>query len=159
MLTAAMQFTAPTESTPLSPVPATPPIQARISVAVDPVALITTECITVTSAMRKHARWAQSSVAAILGGSSSGYSSVQAAIPPPSPRSTTHPKKGNRKVDGVAVEARIEAPGLDIGSTNRWGLRGKRGKSIQVGLFHVHHGQDNGLRFLPEEERDGRFQN
>src|SRR5258707_1280672 len=38
-------------------------------VAVDPIALITTECVAVTSAMRKHARWAHSSVSAILGGS------------------------------------------------------------------------------------------
>lgn len=48
-----------------------------ITVAVDPVALVTTECITVTSAMRKHARWAHSSVSAILGGggSSSNFGS------------------------------------------------------------------------------------
>ena len=39
-----------------------------VSVAVDPVALVVTECITVTSAMRKHARWAHSSVTGILGG-------------------------------------------------------------------------------------------
>jgi len=41
----------------------------QTTIAVDAVAFITTECITVTSAMRKHARWAQSSVSAILGGS------------------------------------------------------------------------------------------
>ena len=41
--------------------------ETHISIAIDPVALITTECITVTSAMRKHTRWAQSSVSAILG--------------------------------------------------------------------------------------------
>lgn len=140
-----------TEPAPLSIVLDTPPIQARTSVAVDPVVLITTECITVTSAMRKHARWAQSSVAAILGGSSSGYSNVQAAIPPPNPRSTTHPKTGNMKVDGAAVEARIEAPGLNIGSTNRWGLRGKRGKSIQVGLFQVRHGTRCGFPFSSQK--------
>src|SRR5690348_7542925 len=41
---------------------------APITIAVDPVALVITECITVTSAMRKHPWWAQSSVSAILGG-------------------------------------------------------------------------------------------
>lgn len=112
--------------------------RARISVAVDPVALITTECITVTSAMRKHARWAQSSVAAILGGSSSGYGGVQAAIPPPSPRSPAYPRGGKvGKVDGKEGEARIETPGPDVGLANRWGLRGKRGKSIQVGMLDL----------------------
>jgi brefeldin A-resistance guanine nucleotide exchange factor 1 len=44
--------------------------QTPITIAVDPVNLVVTECITVTSAMRKHARWAHSSVAAILGGGS-----------------------------------------------------------------------------------------
>jgi len=52
-----------------------------ISVAVDPVALITTECITVTSAMRKHARWAHSSVSAILGGSSPSNPGRQTSRP------------------------------------------------------------------------------
>jgi len=42
-----------------------------ITVAVDPVALVVTECVTVTSAMRKHPRWAQSSISAILGGPAS----------------------------------------------------------------------------------------
>ncbi|KAA8571032.1 hypothetical protein EYC84_000398 [Monilinia fructicola] len=73
-----------------------------VSVAVDPVALITTECITVTSAMRKHARWAHSSVSSILGG------------PRRAPRGSTVPE-GND----------------DIGLANRWGLRGKKGKSMQ----------------------------
>ena len=41
---------------------------APITIAIDPVALVITECITVTSAMRKHPWWAQSSVSAILGG-------------------------------------------------------------------------------------------
>lgn len=132
----AMQVTLSMDSTP--PLPIDAPAQARISVAVDPVALITTECITVTSAMRKHARWAQSSVAAILGGSSSGYGSVQAAIPPPSPRSPAFSRGGKGgKVDGKDGEARIEAPGSDAGLANRWGLRGKRGKSIQVGVLNL----------------------
>lgn len=85
-----------------------------ISVAVDPVALVVTECITVTSAMRKHARWAQSSVSAILGGGSSR--------PPPSPRW----EKDKRSAPGTPV------PGdEDDAAASRWGLRGKKGKSMQ----------------------------
>ncbi|KAK9464683.1 hypothetical protein V1512DRAFT_267671 [Lipomyces arxii] len=38
-------------------------------IAIDPISLVISECITVTSAMRKNARWAQSGVAAILGSS------------------------------------------------------------------------------------------
>jgi hypothetical protein len=83
--------------------------QARpVNVAIDPVALIITECITVTSAMRKHARWAQSSVSAILGGG--------ATRRPPSALASL----------GAAAAAADDADG-----TTRWGLRGKKGKSIQ----------------------------
>jgi hypothetical protein len=38
-----------------------------MAISVDPVFLVTNECIAVTSAMRKNTRWAQSGVAAILG--------------------------------------------------------------------------------------------
>ncbi|KAG9712899.1 Sec7-domain-containing protein, partial [Aureobasidium melanogenum] len=78
-----------------------------VSVAIDPVALIITECITVTSAMRKHARWAQSSVSAILGGG--------AARRPPS---SLGPLSVGDDSDGGQL-------------ATRWGLRGKKGKSIQ----------------------------
>lgn len=37
------------------------------SISVDPAFLVINECIAVTSAMRKNARWAQSGVSAILG--------------------------------------------------------------------------------------------
>lgn len=96
----------------------------RISIAVDPVALITTECITVTSAMRKHARWAHSSVSAILGGP---------AIP--SKRdSTRFPKASDRS--SAAIYRRSKQTingdsGPDDTLVSRWGLRGKRGKSMQ----------------------------
>lgn len=83
----------------------------RISVAVDPVALVITECIAVTSAMRKHARWAHSSVAAILGGSSTK--------PPPY-------VEGRRATD--TENATLKE---DESSGGRWGLRGKKGKSMQ----------------------------
>jgi len=79
-----------------------------ITVAIDPVALVVTECITVTSAMRKHARWAHSSVSAILGGAA-----ASTRTPPQSPR-----KSRPTSLEEEAV-------------TNRWGLRGKKGKSLQ----------------------------
>lgn len=81
-----------------------------ISVAVNPVALVVTECITVTSAMRKHARWAHSSMAAILGGSSTKSPAV------------TRRDRGGQGVVGGQQEQ--EEP-------SRWGLRGKKGKSMQ----------------------------
>ncbi|KAL9600383.1 MAG: hypothetical protein Q9219_003233 [cf. Caloplaca sp. 3 TL-2023] len=99
------------------------PPERRTSVAVDAVALITTECITVTSAMRKHARWAHSSVSAILGGSPS----------PSKSRETTRRFKNKEE-----PEAYIEMSSMGMGSAqsafllgSRWGLRGKKGKSLQ----------------------------
>lgn len=83
------------------------PATRPVSVAIDPVALIITECITVTSAMRKHARWAQSSVSAILGGG--------AARRPPS-------SLGSLSVGDDSDGGQL---------ATRWGLRGKKGKSIQ----------------------------
>ncbi|KAL2800397.1 hypothetical protein BJX66DRAFT_331975 [Aspergillus keveii] len=95
---------------------------SSLPIAVDPVALVTTECITVTSAMRKHARWAHSSVAAILGGGSasrvydrdpSAPSSPRNGITPTRPRPTQHSAEDDHAL------------------ANRWGLRGKKGKSMQ----------------------------
>lgn len=104
--------------------PPIPSTGAMISIAVDPVALITTECITVTSAMRKHSRWAQSSVSAILGGGAprrevgrpirhddQGFSPSQ------------HQSRPSRSPNSLARD--------DDTLANRWGLRGKKGKSIQ----------------------------
>ncbi|CAZ85055.1 unnamed protein product [Tuber melanosporum] len=101
----------------------------KISVAINPIALVTTECISVTSAMRKNARWAQSSVSVILGGgggsvaSGGSGSATGSGLSTPIPGS---PVRGlqRRKLGGEEV-------GLDMGLTSRWGLRGKRGKSIQ----------------------------
>jgi len=83
-----------------------------ISVAVNPVALVVTECITVTSAMRKHARWAHSSVSAILGGSSNKTPAIQ---------------KRDRSGQGVVSGAGEQEEAVP----SRWGLRGKKGKSLQ----------------------------
>ncbi|KAF2855790.1 Sec7-domain-containing protein [Plenodomus tracheiphilus IPT5] len=82
-----------------------------ITVAVNPVALVVTECITVTSAMRKHARWAHSSVSAILGSSSNKTPAVQ---------------RRDRTGQGI-----ISAGEHDEAVPSRWGLRGKKGKSLQ----------------------------
>ena len=82
-----------------------------ISVAVNPVALVTAECITVTSAMRKHARWAHSSVSAILGGTSAKTPTVH-----------------RRERSGQGIIAPREP---EDSAPSRWGLRGKKGKSMQ----------------------------
>lgn len=106
--------------------------RAKISVAIDPIALVTTECITVTSAMRKNARWAQSSVSAILGGGggpgltgTGGNPNSGMSTPVPGSSAGFHGRRGGAK--GV-----LEELNGDIGLAGRWGLRGKKGKSIQV---------------------------
>jgi hypothetical protein len=93
-----------------------------VSVAIDPVALITTECITVASAMRKHARWAHSSVSAILGGSTSSSNSVAEGSRPSTPGRSLSGRKGHQVRPSL-----VEHDSL----ANRWGLRGKKGKSMQ----------------------------
>ncbi|KAI1134462.1 hypothetical protein F5Y05DRAFT_397930 [Hypoxylon sp. FL0543] len=89
-----------------------------VTVAVDPVALVISECISVTSAMRKHARWAGSSVSSILGGNPNP---VQ--LGPPSPLLRPGSKSSTTSFGGDGTQ--------DFGVANRWGLRGKRGKSMQ----------------------------
>lgn len=101
--------------------------ESHISIAIDPVALITTECITVTSAMRKHTRWAQSSVSAILGG---GTSVSNGRGSNASYRGTDKPSSPSR----LPHRTKITDGGLEGGDgtvASRWGLRGKKGKSIQ----------------------------
>lgn len=93
---------------------------SSLPIAVDPVALVTTECITVTSAMRKHARWAHSSVSAILGGNSASRVYDRDTSAPPSPRNGT-----------PRLKARGSVADEDHALANRWGLRGKKGKSMQ----------------------------
>ncbi|KAJ5799808.1 uncharacterized protein N7518_001876 [Penicillium psychrosexuale] len=91
---------------------------SSLPIAIDPVALVTTECITVTSSMRKHARWAHSSVSAILGGNGASrvYERDNSAPSSPIPRRTGQPSP---------------RPDEDHVLANRWGLRGKKGKSMQ----------------------------
>ncbi|OTB08889.1 hypothetical protein M426DRAFT_316915 [Hypoxylon sp. CI-4A] len=89
-----------------------------VTVAVDPVALVISECISVTSAMRKHARWAGSSVSSILGGNPNP---VQLGPPSPMLRPGSKGSTMSSGADGAQ----------DFGIANRWGLRGKKGKSFQ----------------------------
>ncbi len=99
---------------------------SRVAIAIDPVALITTECITVTSAMRKHARWAHSSVSAILGGSSpTSYRHG------PLPTQAREKLVGPRQHQGGASSVDLSAANEDESLASRWGLRGKKGKSMQ----------------------------
>lgn len=88
-----------------------------VPVAIDPVALVVTECITVTSAMRKHARWAHSSVSAILGGGPARHS--------PTGRRIAHSR------DNSPVSSSSGLGDDDAALTTRWGLRGKKGRSMQ----------------------------
>ena len=91
-----------------------------VSVAVDPVSLVISECIAITSAIQKYARSPHSSVSAILGGSPN---LVQLGLP----ASALRPRS---KPSSAAVPAAGDATG-DLGPANRWGLRGKKGKSMQ----------------------------
>ena len=98
-----------------------------ITIAVDPVALITTECITVTSAMRKHARWAHSSVSAILGGAGTGPNDQGSSrLPAQHGRNVVH-QRGASQVERLRSST-IE---IDDGLVSHWGRRGKKGKSMQ----------------------------
>jgi golgi-specific brefeldin A-resistance guanine nucleotide exchange factor 1 len=88
-----------------------------VSVAVDPVSLVISECIAITSAIQKYARSPHSSVSAILGGSPN----LIQLVPPTA---------------GTARRARkspSDAPADSTGDAAaiRWGLRGKKGKSLQ----------------------------
>lgn len=115
----------PMPSRPTTPLPRraqhhSPRMQYRsrpVSVAVDPVSLVIAECIAITSAIQKHARSPHSSVAAILGG---GPSPVQLG-----PTNSVSLGKGRSK----SAAANITGDGT--ADLVRWGLRGKKGKSMQ----------------------------
>ena len=102
-------------------------IERSVSVAVDPVALITTECITVTSAMRKHARWAHSSVSAILGGGSSPTVPDSHSLRLSNPQNGLRTRKAQKDKSSASLRESVREGGL----ASRWGLRGKKGKSMQ----------------------------
>ncbi|CAG9946727.1 unnamed protein product [Clonostachys rosea f. rosea IK726] len=87
-----------------------------VSVAVDPISLVISECISITSAIQKHARSQHSSVSAILGGNPN---SINLGPPSPSPR-------GRAKSPALSIDGNPDGLG-----TSRWGLRGQKGKSMQ----------------------------
>jgi len=108
------------------------PPTAAITVAVDPVALVVTECITVTSAMRKHARWAHSSVAAILGAGTGGASAGGLRPQSAGGRKFSSSEKGGQEKGGQIPRAqRASSFSDDMTLAGRWGLRGKKGQSMQ----------------------------
>ncbi|KKA28301.1 hypothetical protein TD95_003031 [Thielaviopsis punctulata] len=83
-----------------------------VTVAVDPVSLVISECISITSEIRKRAPLQNSSVSAILGGSPNPIQLI-----PPSPQ--------------VAPFSVDNASQADASSGNRWGLRATNAKSTQ----------------------------
>ncbi|KAK9360492.1 hypothetical protein V1504DRAFT_153401 [Lipomyces starkeyi] len=72
----------PATATRAQPPPSIPPRSSSLtqscSISINPISLVINECITITSAMRKNARWAQSGVSAILGTGSSPDSAPDA---------------------------------------------------------------------------------
>src|SRR5205809_1060822 len=83
-------------SAPDTPLPKrSPPVSWRmqsrsrpVTFAVDPVSLVISECIAITSAVQKHARSPYSSVSAILGGSPN----LIQLVPPGGPNARRHPR-------------------------------------------------------------------
>jgi golgi-specific brefeldin A-resistance guanine nucleotide exchange factor 1 len=114
----------------ITPSPATGTFDPRTAIAIDPVALITQECITITSAMRKHARWAQSSVSAILGG---GASRIKEKELPNFLSQSRRGSKGPVILDpGIArLNVPSEADDENSSLASRLGLRGRKMKSLQ----------------------------
>lgn len=90
-----------------------------VSVAVDPISLVISECISITSAIQKHARSPHSSVSAILGGSPNPVH-----LAPPSPSLRGRSKSPTTGTPGSET-------GPEAAMSNRWGLRGQKGKSMQ----------------------------
>ena len=91
-----------------------------VSVAVDPLSLVISECISITSAIQKHARSPHSSVSAILGGS-----------PNPLQLDNSCLQCATLLQRSKSPAGSISGDGSHDGLTNRWGLRGQRGKSMQ----------------------------
>lgn len=118
---AAMEPNTPAEA-PLDPEPLhidyAPRMQYRnrpVSVAVDPVSLVISECISITSAVQKYARSPHSSVSAILGGNPNPINLGARSAKP----------RRKSQAGGAAADAQ------DLAANTRWGLRGQKGKSMQ----------------------------
>lgn len=115
-----------------------------VTVAVDPISLVISECISITSAIQKSARSTHSSVSAILGGNPNPIQ-----LGPPSPA-----LKGRSKSPSLGVDGPSDAV------TNRWGLRGQRGKSMQdnpmiAGFGKLRH-EIAGIKGASSHDRRGR---
>ncbi|KAK2603920.1 GDP/GTP exchange factor for ARF [Conoideocrella luteorostrata] len=91
-----------------------------VSVAVDPISLVISECISITSAVQKHARSPHSSVSAILGGNPN---SIQLG-----PASRVAKARHKSRATGVVG---VESSDETIAASNRWGLLGQKGRSMQ----------------------------
>ncbi|POR37394.1 Sec7 domain-containing protein [Tolypocladium paradoxum] len=91
-----------------------------VSVAVDPISLVISECISITSAIQKSARSPHSSVSAILGGS-----------PNPIQLGPHSPASKGRNRSSLASTGADDSGSDAIAANNRWGLRGQKGKSMQ----------------------------
>ena len=99
-----------------------------LTITIEPVALITTECITITSAMRKHSRWAQSSVSAILGGSTGKQQETEFY----NQSSRSNDFSSRQKGPKIADPAKAELNGAGEQSlASRLGLRNKKGKEVK----------------------------
>jgi brefeldin A-resistance guanine nucleotide exchange factor 1 len=106
-----------------------------ITVAIDPVALVVTECVTVTSAMRKHPRWAQSSISAILGGPASSVTpSSSRLLEVPSRPTTAGGEAGGRP--GTLTRMRTSQDTVRNGRQSEESgiasrlLKGRRGNTV-----------------------------
>jgi brefeldin A-resistance guanine nucleotide exchange factor 1 len=88
-----------------------------VSVAVEPVSLVISECIAITSAIQKHARSPQFSVSAILGGNPN---TIHFGSPKPQSQSQDR-----------SVGTPFGDSDQDVATDNRWSFRGQRGKSLQ----------------------------
>lgn len=105
-----------------------------VSVAVDPTSLVISECINITSVIQKYAQSQHLSVSAILGGGAPNAamqqsfrlgSSEGAGRRAGGRRGGSSSRGGNRP--GSAGGSGLDG---DFSSANRWGLRGKKGKSM-----------------------------
>ncbi|KAK5998147.1 hypothetical protein PT974_00519 [Cladobotryum mycophilum] len=89
-----------------------------VSVAIDPVSLVISECISITSAIQKHARSPHSSVSAILGGN-------------PNPIQFGSPNLASKTRSKSPLSKTVGETDQNATLNNRWGLRGQKGKSMQ----------------------------
>ncbi|UKZ46886.1 hypothetical protein TrVGV298_001097 [Trichoderma virens] len=88
-----------------------------VSVAVEPVSLVISECIAITSAIQKHARSSHFSVSAILGGNPN---TIQFGSPKQQPQSR------DRSVGGPFRDG-----DQDGSASSRWSFQGQRAKGLQ----------------------------